>query len=150
MRRRHLLQARPQAAVRGDAPRRHQHAAGRAVPPEHGGGIGRAVGERVGGGGLERGGEVRNVLFAGRGQRLGGAAQRGLEAGEGEAGAGPSGERARQAEPRRIARLRRLLDRRPAGKAQPEQAGGLVERLAERVVLGLAVELVAADAFHRQ
>ena len=46
----------------------------------------------------------------------------------------------------RVAVARRRLDRRPAGIGQAEQLGGLVERLADRVVHRRAEPLVVADA----
>ena len=59
-------------------------------------------------------------------------------------------QRARQADGARIAFQRQPLDRRPAGIAEAEDLGGLVERLAQRVVDRRAEPAVAADALDPQ
>ncbi len=79
-----------------------------------------------------------------RPQPLDGLAQRGLEPGEREVAARLAEHRAGQSEAGRIAGARGALDRGPAGKAEPQHLGGLVERLAERVVEGRAEPAVAA------
>ena len=67
---------------------------------------------------------------------LGRQPQRGLQAGEGEVQLGAAVQRPRQREARADRRAPPLLDLRPAGIAQAEQLGGLVEGFAERVVDG--------------
>ena len=85
-----------------------------------------------------------------RDQRLRLVAHRRLEAGEGEMRLRPPEHRPRQGEAVRPAGARRLLHRRPAGKAEAQQLGGLVEGLAQRIVDGGAEPLVAADVVHDQ
>ena len=58
--------------------------------------------------------------------------------------------RSRKVEAARIAGARRLLDRRTAGKAQPQELRCLVEGFAQRVVDGRAEALIVADAAHDQ
>src|SRR5207244_962308 len=66
----------------------------------------------------------------------------GLEAAEAEVERASGEQRARERVRLGIAALRRALDRRPAGVGEPEERRDLVERLARRVVLRLAEEVV--------
>ena len=75
-----------------------------------------------------------------------GAKHGALQAGEGEMRLGRAEQRPRQRHGGGIARPRRALDRGAAGKAEAEQLGGLVERLAGGVVDGGGEAPVAAEA----
>ena len=70
--------------------------------------------------------------------------ERRLQTAEAEVEAGVARHRQRQLEPLRVPLFGELLQRRPAGEAEPEQAGDLVEGLAGGVVERLAEHLVAA------
>ena len=75
---------------------------------------------------------------------------RGLEAGEGEMRLLAAEHRPGQGKAAGAAGERGLLHRRSAGKAETQELGGLVERLAQGVVDGGAEALVGADAFDDQ
>ena len=74
---------------------------------------------------------------------------RALEAGEREMRLGRSLQRSRQRHDR-LPQRRRLLDVRPAGKAQAQQLRGLVERLARGIVDRRRDPAIAADALDQQ
>ena len=71
-----------------------------------------------------------------------------LEPGEREMRLARAHQRPREGHCPGIARLRRALDRRPAGETEPEQLGGLVERLARGIVDRRRQPAIVARAAH--
>ena len=98
---------------------------------------------------LERGAQIGHVLVAQRRDPLGLEPQRRLQPRQRKVRLGPALHRPRQRKPRRISPHRFLLHLRAARIAQPQQLRGLVEGLADRVVLGGAEQRVVADPLHR-
>ena len=134
------MAATPPAATSAEgAPKlRAEQAQARAQPVEH------HVDHRL----LERGAQIGDVLVGERRDFFRFQPQRGLQAGEREVGILASVHRPRQREARGVAARRFLLDLRPARIAEPEQLRGLVEGLADGVVLRGAEPHVIADAAH--
>ena len=95
---------------------------------------------------LEGGGDVLGPVAA----AVPGAEDGALEAGEGEMGLARAEQRPRQRHGGGIAGQSGALDRGPARKAEAEQFGGLVERLAGGVVDGGGEAPVAAEALDGQ
>ena len=112
------------------------------VTQRAGGPIDEAIDDRL----LERGGDILRLVSA----AVAGAQHRTLQAGEGEMRLRRAKQRPGQRHGAAVAAGRRLLHRRTAGKAEAEQFGGLVERLARRVVDGGGEAPVAAEPFDEE
>ncbi len=112
-------------------------------------GAGGALNQAGGGGVLKRGGEIGPARLQppGPARFFDLPAHRALQAGKGEIAMIAPGEGPGQSERAGVALSGQALDPGAAGEGEVEQAGGLVEGLAQRVVAGLAPE---ADRARRQ